>query len=62
MRKTLLAKNTIASLVFQITTIVCGFILPRIILQQFGSETNGLISSITQFLGIIGFLELGVGG
>lgn len=61
MRKTLLAKNTIASLVFQITTIVCGFILPRIILQQFGSETNGLISSITQFLGIIGFLELGVG-
>lgn len=56
-----LVKNTAASLVFQVTTILCGFILPRLILNQYGSEVNGLVSSITQFLGIIGFLELGVG-
>ena len=56
-----LMKNTISSFVFQITTIICGFILPRLILQQYGSEVNGLINSLNQFLGVISFLELGVG-
>lgn len=57
----LLALNTISSLTLQITTILCGFIVPRLILQQYGSEVNGLVNSITQYLGIIAFLELGVG-
>ena len=61
MRKKKLAKNTISSLIFQVTTIVCGFILPRLILLYYGSETNGLVNSITQFLSVISFLELGVG-
>lgn len=61
MRKRLLAINTISSFIFEIITIICGFILPRIILNSFGSEINGLVNSITQFLGIISFLELGVG-
>lgn len=61
MRKRKLILNTTSSLIFQITTIVCGFILPRLILNAFGSDVNGLVNSITQFLGIIAFLELGVG-
>lgn len=61
MRKKKLIYNTVSSLVFQITTIICGFILPRLILNAFGSNVNGLVNSITQFLGIISFLELGVG-
>lgn len=61
MRKKLLAKNTVASLIAQITALVCGFILPRLFLQHFGSDVNGLVSSITQFLSVISFLELGVG-
>ena len=61
MRKKKLIYNTISSLIFQVTTIVCGFILPRLILNAFGSNVNGLVNSITQFLGIISFLELGVG-
>lgn len=61
MRKQKLLYNTISSLVFQIVTIISGFILPRLILDAFGSDVNGLVSSITQFLGIIAFLELGVG-
>ena len=60
-RKRRLAYNTFSSLFYQITTIVCGFILPRLILAAFGSDVNGLVNSITQFLGIISFLELGVG-
>lgn len=61
MRKELLAKNTAASLIAQITTLICGFILPRLFLQHFGSEANGLVNSIAQFLSVISFLELGVG-
>lgn len=61
MRKKRLAYNTISSLVFQTTTVICGFILPRLILKSFGSEINGLVNSINQFLSIISFLELGVG-
>ena len=60
-RRKLLAHNTSSSLIFQLTTIICGFIVPRLILQTYGSEVNGLINSITQFLSIIAFLELGVG-
>lgn len=61
MRKKRLILNTITSLTFQVCTIICGFILPRLILQEYGSEVNGLVNSITQFLGVIGLLELGVG-
>lgn len=53
--------NTATSLLMQITTLVCGFVLPKLLLENFGSEVNGLTQSISQFLGIISFLELGVG-
>lgn len=61
MRKKRLAANTITALILQITTIICGFLLPRLILSKFGSEVNGLVNSITQFISIISFLDLGVG-
>ena len=61
MRKKRLILNTITSLLLQLTTIICGFVLPRLILNHFGSNVNGLVNSITQFLQIISFLELGVG-
>lgn len=53
--------NIITSLVLQFVTVICGFILPRLILESFGSEINGLVNSITQFLGVITLLDLGVG-
>ena len=48
-------------MIAQITTLICGFILPRLFLQHYGSEVNGLVNSISQFLSVIAFLELGVG-
>ncbi len=45
----------------QIITAVCGFIVPKLFLESFGSEVNGIISSITQFLGVIALLESGFG-
>ena len=60
-RSVYLKRNTVMSLTFEALTIICGFILPRFILGAFGSETNGLVSSITHFLGFISLCELGMG-
>lgn len=53
--------NTIMSLTFEFLTVVCGFILPKFILESYGSNVNGLVSSITHFLGFISLCELGMG-
>ncbi len=53
--------NSASSLLYQLITIICGFILPRFFLTYYGSEVNGLVSSITQFLGFISLAECGVG-
>lgn len=53
--------NTMTSLLFEVCTIVCGLILPRLIISAYGSKINGLVNSIAQFLQIISFLDMGVG-
>ena len=54
--------NSLASAVSQIVTMVCGFILPRLILSTFGSSYNGITASVSQFLSVIALLRAGVGG
>lgn len=54
--------NIVSSFILQIVTFVCGFIAPRLIIATFGSSVNGVIASISQFLGYIVLLEAGVGG
>lgn len=61
MQNKILFYNSISPLIYQVSTIICGFVLPRLILGYYGTEVNGLVNSITQFLAIISFLELGVG-
>ena len=52
--------NTFSSLLLQVVTIINGFIIPRLILSHFGSETNGLVSSLNQFLNYVSLLEGGL--
>ena len=56
-----LAYNTTTSLLLQLISIASGFIVPRLILGTYGSNVNGLVNSVTQFLGVITLLDLGVG-
>ena len=53
--------NIISSIFLQTVTIISGFIIPKIILLNFGSNVNGLISSINQFLNYVTLLEGGIG-
>lgn len=54
--------NAGSSVALQIVTIVNGLIVPRLILETFGSELNGLVLSINQFLSYISLAEGGVTG
>ena len=54
--------NTASSLLVQILTLINGFIIPKLILMYFGSEVNGLVSSLIKFLSYIALLEGGVTG
>lgn len=61
MRKKKLLLNTSTSFIYQIVSVICGLVIPRIFIQYYGSAINGLVSSISQFLSFITLLELGVG-
>lgn len=56
-----IALNTFIPLLLRVVTIISGFIIPRLILTHFGSSVNGLVNSVTQFLSVISFLDMGVG-
>lgn len=53
--------NIVTTMIYQVVSILSGFILPNFFLRYYGSEINGLISSITQFLSVISLCECGVG-
>lgn len=54
--------NTISTLFLQFTLILNGFIIPKLILDSFGSEVNGLVASLNQFLQYIALIEGGITG
>lgn len=60
-RKQKLLLNTVVAMISRIVAIICGFVLPQMMISHYGSAVNGLISSVTHFLGFISLLELGIG-
>lgn len=53
--------NIVTNLMLQLIIVIYGFVVPKIIIQSFGSNVNGLVTSITQFLAYIALLESGIG-
>ena len=52
-----LFKNILASALPQIASLISGLILPSLIIRNFGSEINGLVSStktIASYISIVG--------
>ncbi|MBP3365887.1 MAG: hypothetical protein J6K96_02715 [Treponema sp.] len=54
--------TVISNLVLQAASAVCGFVLPPLIVGTFGSEMNGMVSSIAQFIAYLSLVEAGIGG
>lgn len=53
--------NLVSTLVYQVVLISIGFLLPRLYLENFGSEVNGVLSTIKQIFMYMILLEAGVG-
>jgi len=54
--------NTITTALLQIVVMISGFILPKVMLSQYGSEINGLVTSITQLISYLTLVEAGLSG
>ncbi len=54
-------KNMVANLFLQVIVFASGIILPRFFLEAYGSNINGMITSVNQFLAYLGLAEAGVG-
>lgn len=53
-------KNTVVGFGSQIIILILGLIVPRIIMTHYGSDTNGLINTITQIFTYMALLEAGI--
>ncbi len=54
--------NSISAAFYQLVLMMAGFITPRIMLKYYGSEINGLVSSINQFIVYFNLVEAGLSG
>lgn len=53
--------NLYTSLFYKIITCLIGILIPRLFILSYGSDINGLQSSVTQFFTYIALIESGVG-
>lgn len=53
-------KNALATGAYQLTAMLLGFITPRLMMAYYGSEINGLVASITEFMGYFKLVEAGL--
>lgn len=61
-RTKLFAKNSISTGAYQICLIAYGFIVPKMMMIYYGSEINGLVSSINQIITYLNLVEAGLAG
>ncbi len=54
--------NFITSVFYQLLLMVSMFIIPYLMLKSYGSEINGLVSSINQFISFFRLVEAGLAG
>ena len=53
--------NLLSGVVYQVVLVVLSFLLPRLYLENFGSEVNGVLSTIKQIFTYMCLLEAGIG-
>ena len=54
-------RNAVTGLITQLIIIALGLIVPRIMITNYGSDTNGLTNTLTQIFSYIALLESGIG-
>ncbi len=54
--------NTVCAMLLQVVNLVVNLILPRVLVDVYGSSVNGLVSSVRQFIGYFSIVEAGLAG
>lgn len=54
-------KNVIYGVLGQIITIALGIVVPKLVLDSYGSEVNGLLNTVSQIFVCFSLLEAGIG-
>ena len=54
--------NSLYTSILQVVVMIVGFITPRVMLRAYGSEINGLVSSLVQFISYFNLVEAGLSG
>ncbi len=62
MRTRLSIYNSISAVVLQIVNLIVNLILPRVMITVYGSNVNGLVTSIRQFISYFNLVEAGLAG
>ena len=60
-KRTAVFNNMLSQIIVQLITLVAGILVPRFIIIQYGSEINGLASSVGQIVNYAALLEAGLG-
>jgi len=55
-------QNSGATMLQQSVTMIAGFIVPKIMIEVYGSDINGMVSSIAQFISYFTLVEAGISG
>lgn len=55
-------QNSGATMIQQSVTMIAGFIVPKIMIEVYGSDINGMVSSIAQFISYFTLVEAGISG
>lgn len=61
MKNSKLFKNIVTGFGGQLIAIILGLIVPRLFITSYGSDVNGLLSTITQIFTYLALLEAGIG-
>lgn len=54
--------GSLTTAILSIVTMISGFIIPRLVIMEYGSDINGLSNSVTQFISYFTLLESGLAG
>lgn len=56
----IIRRNISWHLIYQLVIVVLGFIIPKLIIEIYGSEANGLSSTISQTVSLVALLQAGI--
>ena len=60
MKQSKIFKNIVTGFGGQLIAIILGLVVPRLFISSYGSDVNGLLSTITQLFTYLALLEAGI--